>query len=247
MEVFFILAIVFFILWMVQKNKNKKIKISIAEKDTELEKVNKNAEDLAASLRSAIEDRDRLTEKYSEVINAAEEADRIRASAKADAESKRQAAQMVEERAAQTERLAQANADKIIAEANEQAKEIAGSAIDAKNRAEEYTKTAAAMKRMIEGYGDEWLKPAYSLLDEIAAEYGFTEAGQKLKEAREQSARMVKNGIAANCEYVENERRTTAINFVIDAFNGKVDSILSRVKSDNYGTQIASASWTPAR
>lgn len=235
MEVFFILAIVFFILWMVQKNKNKKIKISIAEKDTELEKVNKNAEDLAASLRSAIEDRDRLTEKYSEVINAAEEADRIRASAKADAESKRQAAQMVEERAAQTERLAQANADKIIAEANEQAKEIAGSAIDAKNRAEEYTKTAAAMKRMIEGYGDEWLKPAYSLLDEIAAEYGFTEAGQKLKEAREQSARMVKNGIAANCEYVENERRTTAINFVIDAFNGKVDSILSRVKSDNYG------------
>src|SRR5690606_1322111 len=41
---------------------------------------------------------------------------------------------------------------------------------------------------------------------------------------------------AATCEYVEKNRRDTAIHFVVDAFNGKVDSILSRSKSDNYGT-----------
>jgi hypothetical protein len=47
---------------------------------------------------------------------------------------------------------------------------------------------------------------------------------------------MVRSDTAATCEYVEINRRTTAIRFVIDAFNGKVDSILSRVKHDNAGT-----------
>lgn len=47
---------------------------------------------------------------------------------------------------------------------------------------------------------------------------------------------MVRAGTAATCEYVEASRRTTAINFVTDAFNGKVDSILSRVRNDNAGT-----------
>ena len=46
---------------------------------------------------------------------------------------------------------------------------------------------------------------------------------------------MIRNGTAAACEYVEANRRETAINFVVDAFNGKVDSILSRAKHDNAG------------
>jgi len=40
---------------------------------------------------------------------------------------------------------------------------------------------------------------------------------------------------SAQCDYFETHRRVTAINFVTDAFNGKVDSVLSRVRSDNYG------------
>ncbi|OAV75075.1 T5orf172 domain protein [Bacteroidales bacterium Barb7] len=47
---------------------------------------------------------------------------------------------------------------------------------------------------------------------------------------------MIKNGVAARCDYVEPNRKETAISFVLDAFNGKVDSILSKVKKDNYGT-----------
>jgi hypothetical protein len=58
----------------------------------------------------------------------------------------------------------------------------------------------------------------------------------ELKTARERSIAMVRSEAAATCEYVEVRRRTTAIRFVIDAFNGKVDSILSRVKHDNAGT-----------
>ena len=46
---------------------------------------------------------------------------------------------------------------------------------------------------------------------------------------------MVRNKTAAACDYAEASRRETAVNFVVDAFNGKVDSILSRVKHDNAG------------
>ena len=46
---------------------------------------------------------------------------------------------------------------------------------------------------------------------------------------------MMRISAAATCEYVEENRRETAINFVADAFNGKVDSVLSRVKHDNVG------------
>src|SRR6266702_1794553 len=56
-----------------------------------------------------------------------------------------------------------------------------------------------------------------------------------VKRAREYTKVMVRNGTAAACDYVEANRRETAINFVVDAFNGKVDSVLSRVKHDNSG------------
>jgi peptidyl-tRNA hydrolase len=47
---------------------------------------------------------------------------------------------------------------------------------------------------------------------------------------------MVENRIAAKCDYVEANRKETAVNFVLDAFNGKTDSALSKVKKDNYDT-----------
>jgi hypothetical protein len=49
----------------------------------------------------------------------------------------------------------------------------------------EYTKTVKAMKNIIEGYGDRYLMPTYSLLDDLADEFGYTEAGKKLKFARD--------------------------------------------------------------
>lgn len=124
----------------------------------------------------------------------------------------------------------------IIEEAENKAKSIAGEAYDIAQNAEHYTNVVKAMKNVIEGYGDAYLKPTFSLLDELAEEFGFDEAGQKLKEAREKSKMLIKNGDASTCDYVENIRKTTAKNFVLDAFNGKVDTILSMIKKDNYGT-----------
>ncbi|WP_240997846.1 DUF4041 domain-containing protein, partial [Pseudomonas viridiflava] len=91
------------------------------------------------------------------------------------------------------------------------------------------------MKNIIEGYGDAYIVPTYHLLDDLAEELRFIDAGQKLKEARELTKVLVKTGRAASCDYAEANRRETVIRFVADAFNGKVDSILSRSKSDNHG------------
>ena len=257
MAIFLVTTIIFLALWLIEKKKTNQSKKETASAIDENEQ-------LAAKYAKAIDEKDLLVSKYAKIIDADAEAEKIRqdaqgvldrakessektiseaqssassivSEAKDDARKIRELAKKAEENANRSARLAQENADMIIAKAQEEAKRIAGDAIEAQGKAKEYEKTAMAMKRMIEGYGDEWLKPAYSLLDELASEFGYTEAGQKLKDARTKSAGMVKSGMAANCDYVEDYRRTTAIQFVTDAFNGKVDSILSKVKHDNYG------------
>lgn len=132
-------------------------------------------------------------------------------------------------------RSAQQEAETILANANKRGEEIAGSAFEAVRNAEHFEKVAKAMKNLIEGYGDQYVIPSRSLLDELADDYGFTQAGEELKNARERARMMVKGNTAATCDYVETNRRETAIRFVVDAFNGKIDSILSRTKSDNAG------------
>ncbi|WP_427054586.1 DUF4041 domain-containing protein [Klebsiella quasipneumoniae] len=127
------------------------------------------------------------------------------------------------------------NAMKIVADAENRAKEIAGSAYEAKEFAETYQAVANSMKNKIEGYGDEWIVPNRSVLDELAENYEFTDTGKELQKARELTKSLIKTSKAATCEYVEPNRRNTAIKFVLDAFNGKVDSTLSKIKHNNYG------------
>ena len=127
------------------------------------------------------------------------------------------------------------NAMKIVADAEIRAKEIAGSAYEAKEFSETYQAVAKSMKNKIEGYGDEWIVPNRSVLDELAENYEFTDAGRELQKARELTKSLIKTSKAASCDYVEPNRRNTAIKFVLYAFNGKVDSTLSKIKHNNYG------------
>ena len=127
------------------------------------------------------------------------------------------------------------DAGRIIADAEKKAKEIAGEAYESLREKRTLEEAARAMRNIVEGYGDRYLVPTHSLLDDLAAEYGYDAAGQSLSSAREQSKKMVEQGQAAACDYVEANRRTTAIQFVIHAFNGSVDAILTRTKADNYG------------
>ncbi|WP_300673052.1 DUF4041 domain-containing protein [Desulfoluna sp.] len=123
----------------------------------------------------------------------------------------------------------------IVQSARTQAEEVAGDALKAVENAKHYEQAAKAMKNIIKGYGDEYIIPNKSLLDELAEEFSHKEAGVELKDARQKTKRMIKNGIAAACDYVETHRKGTAVRFVLDAFNGKVDTTLSKVKHDNFG------------
>lgn len=130
---------------------------------------------------------------------------------------------------------ANVRAQEIIARANARAEEIAGKAYDAVRDAEKYERRAIAMRSIIEGYGDEYLVPTEGLLDDLAEAFSHKEAGQQLKLARDRTKAMVKTGQASTCEYVEPHRRKQAVHFVLDAFNGKVDVILSDIRHDNHG------------
>lgn len=127
-------------------------------------------------------------------------------------------------------------AHEIVRAANAKADEVAGEALVAVRDAKRLEATARAMRNVIDGYGNAYILPTTGLLDELAEEFGFAEAGQKLKAARDRAREMTKSGRAADCDYVEANRRSTAIEFVLDAFNGKVDTILSAVRHDNLGT-----------
>jgi hypothetical protein len=124
----------------------------------------------------------------------------------------------------------------VVADAYTKAQAIAGEALEAKRNVETYRLEARALKNVIEGYGDKYLIATQTLLDALAEGFAHTDAGAKLKELRQRTRAMIKNDQAATCDYVEEERREAAIEFVIDAFNGKVDSIMARSKADNFGT-----------
>lgn len=182
------------------------------------------------------------TEAAAAQVRAHAEAEATRIAAEARREADRLVAEAQARRAeaiaaaeATTSR-ASAEANRIVEQANRKAEETAGAALTAVRDAKRLEQVAQAMKNVIEGYGDRYVMPTVGLLDELAEEVGFAEAGQRLKAAREKTRALIKQQQAATCDYVEANRRTTAIEFVLDAFNGKVDTILADVKDDNFGT-----------
>jgi hypothetical protein len=128
------------------------------------------------------------------------------------------------------------DAAQIVEQAERKAEEIAGDAYIALRDKETLEKALQSLWNNVEGYGDRYVIPTRSVLDDLAADFGHTEAGESLKAAREHTRRMVEQKVASACNYVEADRRDRANRFVVDAFNGRVDAILSRTKHDNYGT-----------
>jgi hypothetical protein len=200
-----------------------------------------NAEDAAADmLRRAQVDADILKNQALDVQRVADaEAATIRRNAETEAEAIRQdaKAKAVKLSTDAEARLADAEARAVglVETANRKAEEIAGDALRAVNEAKALERTVQAFRNVIEGYGDQYVIPTHTLLDDLAEGFAHTDAGQKLKIVREHIRDAVRDGKAATCDYVEENRRGTAIRFVVDAFNGKVDSILARVRQDNFG------------
>jgi len=209
---------------------------------TQLTKALSDVEALShfASFRDAeAEVRQTLTVATSEAAELRAQAQSLLEQARSAAETERlkatEKAKTIYEQADARLNQATRDAGRIVADAENRAKEIAGEAHDALRDKQLLERAAQAMRNIIEGYGDRYVIPTHSLLDDLAVEFGYTSAGESLKSARTQSRRMVEQGEAATCDYVEANRRETAIRFVIDAFNGRVDAILTRVKRDNCG------------
>jgi hypothetical protein len=169
--------------------------------------------DAAQQRSKSIDERIEKAEEQAEIIKA-----RARRQADESAEEARRSAAKI---------LQQATADK-------EALDLSSAAMKAE--AAELERTLVALRNIVDGYGDQYIVPTYTLLDELADDFGYDEAGAKHKEFRTQVRRMTQERRGGECDYVEANRRDTAITFVLDAFNGKVDSIISDVKADNFGT-----------
>ncbi|MCS4304174.1 DUF4041 domain-containing protein [Chryseobacterium sp. BIGb0232] len=124
---------------------------------------------------------------------------------------------------------------RIVDNAEVRAESIGGDAYRSLREADQIADRIKAMKNVIKGYGNEYLIPTYTLLDELAEDFGHKEAGENLKKLRQNNKLMIVSRQAGVCDYMDESRRNTAIDFVIDAYNGKIDSILSSVKKDNFG------------
>jgi hypothetical protein len=183
-------------------------------------------------------------ERLQAAINQAEaleaEAQELLRQAKDEADNERQAAHIrSKDIYVQAEALlaqSQREASRIHQQAEQQAQHLAGEAYEALSQKRNLEGTVQSIRNIIEGYGDRYIVPTHSLLDELAADFGHLAAGESLRIARENTRRMVEDGAAASCDYAIEGRRQTAIRFVVDAFNGKVDGILSRLRNDNIGT-----------
>ena len=92
------------------------------------------------------------------------------------------------------------------------------------------------MRNIIEGYGTRDLETEDTVLDQLSDEYGFDDAGRKLKLARDVVRLMIKNGTAATCPYEPGYKRDFALGFVLAAFNGCVSEVFARIKRESFGT-----------
>jgi hypothetical protein len=214
----------------------------ISEAEANAEMINLQAMSSAQSLATEANNikKHRIDEADLHLRQTEERVKQLRESAQQEAdELLRRVRAEVKEKGEKAEHLlsyATIEAQEIVDRAEKKAVGIGGKAYEALKKADFYGRTADAMYNVTKGYGSRFMVPPESILDAWAEEYGFHEIGMKLKVARDVVRIMEKNRTAASCEYAEANRRETAINFVVDAFRGKVDSIKSRIKKDNYGT-----------
>ena len=210
---------------------------AMADADNFAGQVVVNAEAEAADILARAREAAKLVHAEATQVlqSAATDSANLKLQARGDLKASQAKGAALEEAAQKAVYEARAQAAQLIEEARQRAREIGGDAYAALERVAELKATAEAMRGVIEGYGDDHIVPTFSLLDALADEFGHAEAGASLKRCREVSREMVRTGKAAECDYVESTRRDTAVRFITDAFNGKVDSILSRVRTENHG------------
>ncbi len=208
----------------------------VAQINTELEPLRAYAalKDAESTVRQSIADA--IAEATELKREAQELLEKSRDFASAERQQAQQRAREVREQAEALLTQATRDAGRIFEDAEKRAEKIGADAYIALRDKNTLEQAVKALWNVTEGYGDRYVIPTHSVLDDLAIDFGYTQAGQSLRAARDQSRRMVEQKQASSNNYEEVDRRERANRFVIDAFNGRVDAILSRAKHDNYGT-----------
>jgi len=94
---------------------------------------------------------------------------------------------------------------------------------------------AFALKRLIEGYSNEFIIPEITILDELAEDYGYTEAAKSLKDIKGEARKMIRTQTAAIATAPMTVQKESAQRFILEAFNGKVEEAIQDIKNENYG------------
>jgi len=103
---------------------------------------------------------------------------------------------------------------------------------------EKLTAISKALENKIQGYGRQYLYPAQTLLDQLIDGYDEIHAAQQLKEIRRKINRAIEENAVGQCDYVEENRRLSAIALVTYVFNSKADLYLSQLTHDSIGEFI---------
>jgi hypothetical protein len=201
----------------------------LTESRAERQKLLGEAEAVRAEAREAL----KVAKSQAQIVldESQKEAREIASKARKDAKEKREKAEAALD-------LAIRYALEVRQRAEQRAREIGGEAYEARNRLDDYQATAQALQNRIEQYEGVYLVPPAHILDELAEEFGFNKAGERLKLARERTKLMQANGTAATCGYPDGWKKDHALKFVLSTFNGKVDTVLSRVRPGNQGKLI---------
>lgn len=133
-------------------------------------------------------------------------------------------------------RDARAHSARVIEAAEQRAKAIAGEAWNVRTRVQELRQAESAINNTINGYGTRYLVPSYSLMDEVADELAGADPVARYRQARDRSREIAQGGEATACTIENQAHREAASRFVLDAFNGKADAVLSRARKVDVGT-----------
>jgi F0F1-type ATP synthase membrane subunit b/b' len=130
-----------------------------------------------------------LTDALEEATKLRAEAHLLVEQARAFAASERtqaiQRAKDIREQADSLLSQATRDAGRIMADAEKRAEKIGGDAYIALRDKQTLEQAVQALWNVTEGYGDRYVVPNHSLLDDLAVTFGYTEAGQALRVARD--------------------------------------------------------------
>jgi hypothetical protein len=150
----------------------------LTESSEQRRKILSEAETLKAEAWGAL--KDAKTQAQHVLDESQKEAKAIASKARKDAKEKR-------EKAEAALALATRYALEIRGKAEQRAREIAGEAYEVKSKLKDYQATVQALQNRIEKYEGVYPVPPAHILDELAEEFGFSKAGERLKLARERT------------------------------------------------------------